>query len=106
MVLYCLLLRHLENIFMGGEKMKLKGIKIIGVITVNNETGLMLEDDKSKNNWFTEILADKKGIYIKLDSKYLDIPETTRKMRYYIKGELWWAVNRFEEYLKNCDESQ
>ena len=89
-----------------GEKVKLKGIKIIGVITVNNETGLMLEDDKSKNNWFTEILADKKGSYIKLDSKYLDIPETTRKMRYYIKGELWWAVNRFEEYLKNCDESQ
>ena len=85
---------------------KLKGIEVIGVIKVDGKVNLMLAIEGSSDWWSAEILRDKKGSYIKISDKHVNISKTVANKKLYIKGELWWAVNRFEEYLKNCDESQ
>ena len=85
---------------------KLKGIEVIGVIKIDGKANLMLAIEGSSGWWSAEVQKDKKGSYIKLSNKYVNIAKTTIRKKHYIKGELWWAVNRFEEYLKNCDESQ
>ncbi|MCP1225704.1 hypothetical protein [Sebaldella sp. S0638] len=79
---------------------KLKGIEIIGVVTIANKVNLMLAVIGSKDWWTAEVQKDKKGSYIKLSNKHVNIAETTVRKKHYIKGELWWAVNRFEKYLE------
>ncbi len=79
---------------------KLKGIEVTGVINVDGKVNLMLAIEGSNDCWSTEVQKDKKGSYIKLSNKYVDIAETTVRKKHYIKGELWWAVNRFEKYLE------
>ena len=69
-------------------------IKIIGVITVDGTTCLILGTNGSVEA-YTEVLKDKKGSYIKMS-----IPESKTKKKYYITDDLWWAVNRFEKYLE------
>ena len=80
--------------------MELENIKVIGVITVDNKVNLMLAVKDSTDWWSAEVLKDKKGSYIKLSNKYVDIAKTTTRKKYYIKDELWLAVNRFEKYLE------
>ena len=84
---------------------KLKGIEVIGVIKIDGKANLMLAIEGSSDWWSAEVQKDKKGSYIKLSNKYVNIAKTTIRKKHYIKGELWWAVNRFEQYLKENDRA-
>ena len=83
---------------------KLKGIEVIGVIKIDGKANLMLAIEGSSDWWSAEVQKDKKGSYFKLSSYYANIEESTSRKKYYIKGELWWAVNRFEKYLEESEE--
>lgn len=81
--------------------MKLKeGIVVRGIAIMENVLGLELSVNGDTNLWFAEIYTDKKGKYIKFNTKYMETVETKINKKVYIKDNLWWAVNRFEEYLK------
>ncbi len=82
---------------------KLKGIEVIGVIKVDGKVNLMLAVESSSDWWSAEVLRDKKGSYIKLSNKHVNVAETTARKKHYIKGDLWWAANRFEKYLEEGD---
>ena len=83
---------------------KLKNIKVIGVMAIANKVNLLLAVTGSSDWWSAEVQKDKKGSYFKLSSYYANIEESTSRKKYYIKGELWWAVNRFEKYLEESEE--
>ena len=84
---------------------KLKGIEVIGVIKIDGKSNLMLAIEGSSDWWSAEVLRDKKGSYIKISDKHVNISKTVANKKHYIKGELWWAVNRFEQYLKENDRA-
>ena len=66
---------------------------IIGIQMIDKHLRLGLLSDTG-TQWY-RIYSNKKGKYIKKhDTK------TEKIQNFYIKGELWWAVNRFEKYLE------
>ncbi len=79
---------------------KLKGIEVIGVIKVDDKVNLMLAVEGSSDWWSAEVLKDKKGSYIKVSDKHINISKTVANKKLYIKGNLWWAVYKFEVYAE------
>ena len=64
--------------FIGDEKTmdKLKGIEVTGVIKVDGKVNLMLAVEGSSDWWSAEVHKDKKGSYIKLSDKHVNISKT------------------------------
>ena len=80
------------------ESLTSKGIRLIGkklniIILHNNDLTLNYEVFTNKTGKYIKIL----GAHFK-DRK--DIPDLNKKKNFYLKDNLWWAVNRFEKYLE------
>ena len=84
--------------------MKLKdNVKMTGIGIFDGKLSLIISE-RTGFMWFVEIFKDKKGSYIKFNSKYIDSTEKKRGRKIYIKDDLWWAVNRFENYLNGYEK--
>lgn len=67
------------------------GVPTMALLVCINDTDAILHN----------VFKDKKGSYIKIKDYYLEGFEDLGKVKkYYLKDDLWWAVNRFEKYLE------
>ena len=77
---------------------------IVGVRKLEKGLGVGVSIDDERIDWHP-IFKDKKGPYIKIKDYFLEgFAEEGKVKKHYIKGELWWAVNRFEKYLEEGDK--
>ena len=77
---------------------------IVGVRKLEKGLGVGVSIDDERIDWHP-IFKDKKGSYIKIKDYFLEgFAEEGKVKKYYIKGDLWWAVNRFEKYLEEGDK--
>ena len=72
--------------------MKLKdNVKMTGIGIFDGKLSLIISE-RTGFMWFVEIFKDKKGSYIKFNSKYIDSTEKKRGRKIYIRG----VMNKWE----------
>ena len=80
-----------------------KNNKVIGFRLIGKKLNIIIlhNNDLTLNY---EVFTNKTGKYIKILGAHFkdrkDIPDLNKKKNFYLKDNLWWAVNRFEKYLE------
>ena len=80
-----------------------KNNKIVGFKLIGKKLHItILHNNDLTYNY--EIFSNKTGKYIKIAGAHFkdrkNITDLNKNKNFYLKDNLWWAVNRFEEYLK------